>query len=149
LAAYPLLDLWLNHIGATARGRSIIVQEQEGSKSPTAQSSPNTESASTNKSLVQVSDPTPSDLQVESLQKRLTRAQDELLEERFLWFAFSGTLFLVLTFMAAGAVAGGVVALLFIAMLLVLSRRWGFEDLWEALHAASNLLKKDGGDEAA
>ena len=61
--------------------------------------------------------------------------------------AFSGALFLVLTFMAAGAAAGAVISLIYLAMLLVLSRRWGFEDLWEALHAAKGLLPGDkGGD---
>jgi hypothetical protein len=109
---------------------------------------PSTESASTKGSLIRAGEPTASDLQVDNLSKRLTKSEDQRLEERFLWFAFSGSLFLVLTFMAAGAAAGAVISLLFVAMLLVLSRRWGFEDLWEALHAARNLLKKDEGDEA-
>ena len=119
------------------------MQEQEGSKSPIARSSPSTESGSTKGSLIRVPEPSPNDLQVDSLQKRLTRSEDQRLEERFLWFAFSGSVFVVLTFMAAGAAAGAVISLLFVAMVLVLSRRWGFEDLWEALHAAKGLLKND------
>ncbi len=103
---------------------------------------PSTESASTKGSIARVEEPRPNDVQVDSLQRKLTRSEDQRLEERFLWFAFSGSLFVVLSFMAAGLVAGGVVSLLFVAMLLVLSRRWGFEDLWEALYAAKGLLSK-------
>jgi hypothetical protein len=49
--------------------------------------------------------------------------------------------------MAAGTTAGLVVSLMYIALALVLSKRWGFEDLWEALYHAKRLLP--GGKDAA
>lgn len=116
------------------------MQEHEESKSPTTQSSLSTENESNKGSLVKIGQAQPIDIQVDNLQRRLTKSEDQRLEERFLWFAFSGSLFLVLTFLAAGVAAGGVMTTLFVAMLLVLSRRWGFEDLWEALHAARSLF---------
>ena len=57
-----------------------------------------------------------------------------------MWFAISGTLVLILSVMAAGAVAVGMVSLIFLGMLLVLFRRWDFLDLWEALHAAEHQI---------
>ncbi len=91
-------------------------------------------------SLAKVAEPTVGDIQVGELQGKLAKSEDDRKEERFLWFMVSGALFVLLSFMAGGAAAGGVISLIYIGMLLVLSRRWGFEDLWEALYAAKSLL---------
>ena len=87
--------------------------------------------------------------QIATLQGQLVEEQDARKEERFLWFAVTGLLFDVITFMAAGAVAGAFVSMVYLALLLVLSKRWGFEDLWEALYAARDLIgnQKDGAEE--
>lgn len=80
------------------------------------------------------------DLQVDSLQTKLEQSEDQRKEERFLWFMLSGVLLVSLIYSSAGVAAGSFVALIFVAMALVLSRRWGFDDLWEALHAAKQLI---------
>lgn len=80
------------------------------------------------------------DLQVDALQRRLEQSEDQRKEERFLWFMVCGLLMVSLIFNAAGTAAGGFASLIYVAMALVLSRRWGFEDLWSSLHAAKELI---------
>lgn len=105
-------------------------------------SSKSTESESTNPpSIVRTGVPTKRDEQVGTLQTRLDRLEDDRLEERFIWFAVCGLFFNVIAYMAAGGVAGGFVSLIYVALLLVLSKKWGFEGLWEALYQARDLLK--------
>lgn len=89
--------------------------------------------------------------QIATLQGQLVEEQDERKEERFLWFAACGLLFDVITFMGAGAGAGSVVTLVYVALLMILSKRWGFEGFAEALYDAKKLVgrQKDesGGEE--
>lgn len=99
-----------------------------------------------NPTLTRVEEVTTVDLQVDALQRRLEQSEDQRKEERFLWFMATGLLLVTLIFSGAGTAAGSFAALIYVAMALVLSRRWGFEDLWESLHAAKNLLGfKNGG----
>lgn len=114
-------------------------------KSPTPQSSTSTalepiRSHTTSGNLTKVPEPSLVDDQIAVLQGELVTEKDDRKQERFLWFAACGLLFMVLSFMAAGSLAGSIVALIYVALLLVLSRVWGFEGLWEALHAAKGLL---------
>lgn len=99
--------------------------------------------------LTRAGDVTTTDLQVDALQRRLEQSEDQRKEERFLWFMLSGLLLVTLIFSGAGAAAGSFSALIYVAMALVLSRRWGFEDLWGALHAAKELIgfKGQNGEE--
>ena len=98
-------------------------------------------------SLVKVETPSIVDGQIATLQAQLVESHDQRKEERFLWFAACGLLFLVLSFMAAGAAAGTIVSIIYVALLLVLSKRWGFEGLWEALHEARRLIKSEKRDD--
>lgn len=115
------------------------------------QSSKNTAPASAEvqslpaKHLTQISEPSAVDLQVATLQDRLEASEDCRKEERFLWFSFSGALLVSLIFVAAGRVAGVLLALIYFALLIVLSRKWGFEAFWEAMFLARKLIKGDGG----
>lgn len=98
--------------------------------------------------LSKIDSPTVTDLQVEALQDRLVQLEDERKEERFLWFAVCGALFIVLAF-AVSVPAGSVLTVIYLALLLVYSRKWGVEAFWEAMHDARNLFRriKDDGDE--
>jgi len=60
-----------------------------------------------------------------------------------------GALAIALIFVAAGVTAGTLLTLVYLAMLLVLSRKWGFEPFWEALYAARDLVRgrRDAEDE--
>lgn len=93
--------------------------------------------------LSRIENVTPVDLQVEELQGRLEKSEDARKEERFLWFCVSRTLLVSLIFVGAGVAAGSFASFIFLAMILVLSRRWGFDDLWEALNDAKRLLKSE------
>ena len=95
--------------------------------------------------LTRAGEATVVDLQVDALQRRLEESEDQRKEERFLWFMLSGLLLVTLIFSGAGTAAGSFSALIYVAMALVLSRRWGFEDLWGALHAAKELIGFKGG----
>lgn len=50
---------------------------------------------------------------------------------------------------ALSSAAGTVLTPIYLALLLVLSRKWGFEAFWEAMYEAKHLLspKKNGEDE--
>ncbi|WP_430416730.1 hypothetical protein [Parasphingorhabdus sp.] len=95
------------------------------------------------KSLVQVLEPSSTDIQVSQLQGRLEKAEDSKKEERFLWFMFSGLLVDILAFIAAGTTAGSLVFVIYVTMAVVLSRRWGFEDLWGTLYDVKKLFSKE------
>lgn len=101
---------------------------------------PEAEKAGVPAVLTRAGDVTVVDLQVDALQRRLEQSEDQRKEERFLWFMLSGLLLVTLVFSGAGTAAGSFAALIYVAMALVLSRRWGFEDLWGALHAAKELI---------
>lgn len=112
-------------------------------------SSKNTESASTSlTSIVRTGEPTKRDEQVSVLERQIQSLQDDKLQERFLWYMASGALLLVISF-GIHAGAGAVLAPIYLASLLVLSRQWGFEGLWEALYDARKLLKGEKDDPGA
>lgn len=115
----------------------------------TKPASPKAQKANLPAVLTRAGEVTVVDLQVDALQRRLEQSEDQRKEERFLWFMLSGLLLVTLIFSAAGTAAGSFSALIYVAMALVLSRRWGFEDLWGALHAAKELIgfKPSKGDE--
>lgn len=98
--------------------------------------------------LAKVAEPSVADLQVQALQDRLVESEDHRKEERFLWFAFSGALVLVIAY-ALSTAAGVVLTPIYLALLLVLSRKWGFEAFWEAMYEAKRLVssKKNGEEE--
>ncbi|OYX49117.1 MAG: hypothetical protein B7Y97_09640 [Sphingomonas sp. 32-66-10] len=51
-----------------------------------------------------------------------------------------------LIYAGVGVAAGSFAGIIYVAMALVLSRRWGFDDLLGALHAAKELFgPKNGG----
>jgi hypothetical protein len=83
------------------------------------------------------------------LQGQLVGEQNARKEERFLWFVGCGLLLIIISFQDAGVAGGSVVSLVYLALILVLSRKWGFEELWEALYAARDLLrgKRSNGDD--
>lgn len=104
--------------------------------------SENTETESTRlPTIIQAGEPTVRDELVGSLQTRLDRSEDDRLQERFLWFGFSGFLFDLVAFMAAGVTAGVLFFVVLLAALIVLSKQWRFEGLWEALVAVKALFK--------
>lgn len=142
------------------RGSSTSERERAALTSPTPTSSPSTELAQANivtdanqldarastGSLTRVSAPSAKDTQVAQLQVDLVSEKDARRQERFGWFAACGLLFMVLSFMAAGGICGSIVALVYLALLLVFSKMWGIEGVTEALHTAREFIpgaKKD------
>jgi hypothetical protein len=112
----------------------------------TKQGSPEPPAKTTEIALRKVAQPTVLDAQVTALEKRLVESEDGRKEERFLWFTVTGLLLVSFIFVGAGTAAGSFGALIYTAMLLVLSKRWGVEGVWEALYAARDLIgtKKEG-----
>jgi hypothetical protein len=47
-----------------------------------------------------------------------------------------------MTFMASGALAGSFTAVIYVALLLFFSRRWGLSEFWEAVYVAHHLFGK-------
>lgn len=108
-----------------------------------------TEGITLNRSLQQVPNPTVLDAQVSALETRLVESEDARKEERFIWFMVCGLLLNTIIYTVSG-VAGGFASIIYLALALVLSKRWGFEGLWEALYAARELVdgkKKQGSED--
>lgn len=101
-----------------------------------------------NTSLTRVDQPTASDIQVAQLQEQIVTLEANRKEERFGWIAVSGLLFTVIAFMAAGVTAGLFVALIYLALLLFFSKRWGLAEFWESLIFANRVIgkKREGED---
>jgi hypothetical protein len=88
-------------------------------------------------SLTRVEHPTPVDLQVESLQKRLEKVEDKRNEERWYVAAALCLLFDLLQFPHMGAVQSVLVFSLELIVLLVLAQLWGVDNvLWAMKHTA-------------
>ena len=84
--------------------------------------------------------PTQPDLQVADLQNSLERERENRLEERWMWLAASGLLFVMLCFAAIDAVAGGVCLIVYLSVLIVLGKRWGIDNVLETLAAVHKIF---------
>jgi hypothetical protein len=115
-----------------------------------AQSSKNTESGSDKlPALVQAGEPTKRDEQIGILERRVERLQDERLEERWFWLAacaFFADCALLPHMNGFAAIA---ILLLEFTYLILLAKRWGVDDVLEAMSQVADLFRrvKDTGKE--
>jgi hypothetical protein len=81
-------------------------------------------------------------VQIAQLQEQIVTLEANRKEERFGWLAATGLLFTVVSFMAAGVMAGSFVALMYLALLLFFSKRWGLAEFWESVIFANRIIGK-------
>jgi hypothetical protein len=78
-------------------------------------------------------EPTAVDIQVADLQSALEREREGRVEERWMWLAASGLLFVMLCYSAIGATAGSVCVVIYLTVIAVMGKRWGIEGILETL----------------
>ena len=89
----------------------------------------------------------PTDAQVADLQRTLEREREGRLEERWVWLAGVGLLFVMLCFSAIGAVAGGVCFMVYLMVIAVMGKRWGIDGILETLAAVQKFVPGAGKEE--